>query len=291
MTGYTKLFGSIVASTIWREAKETKIVWITMLAMANKNGVVEASIPGLAHFSQVTVEECEIAIKTLSSPDPYSRTKDCEGRRIEPIDGGWRLINHGKYREKMNADERREYLRLKQEEWRKKHSKPKTNPVNTASTDLLTVVDSSTLSTHAEAYSYPYSDPVQPPLIPLKGDNMSSNGKWTEARIVIHFLNEQTGRHFRELQTNLSIIEARLKEPGVTLDGVKAMVTRQCLRWKGTEQEEYLRPETLFGKTKFDSYYAARDIPIASKSGTSTGNLTTEAKIREIQQIVKRATA
>ena len=61
MTGYTKLFGSIVDSTIWRESKETKIVWITMLAKANKEGIVEASLPGLGKFKhgpdgQVTFE-------------------------------------------------------------------------------------------------------------------------------------------------------------------------------------------------------------------------------------------
>lgn len=48
MSGYTKLFSSIIDSTIWRESKETKIVWITMLAKADRYGVVEASLPGLA---------------------------------------------------------------------------------------------------------------------------------------------------------------------------------------------------------------------------------------------------
>ncbi len=31
---YTKLFHSIVTSTIWRETDPTRIVWITMLALA-----------------------------------------------------------------------------------------------------------------------------------------------------------------------------------------------------------------------------------------------------------------
>jgi hypothetical protein len=118
MTGYTKLFGSIVDSTIWRESKDTKIVWITMLAKANRDGVVEASLPGLADASRVSIDECVAALKCLSSPDKYSRTKDFEGRRIEEIDGGWRIMNHAKYRAKMNADERREYFRLKKQEQR-----------------------------------------------------------------------------------------------------------------------------------------------------------------------------
>src|SRR5689334_15813431 len=107
MEGYTKLFGSIVASTIWREEKETKIVWITMLALKNSRGVVEASIPGLADLARVTLKECEAALKVLSSPDKYSRSKEYEGRRIQAVPEGWLVLNHEKYRAKLNADERR----------------------------------------------------------------------------------------------------------------------------------------------------------------------------------------
>lgn len=95
---YTKLFSSIVTSTIWRESDSTRIVWITLLALADKNGEVQGSIPGLAHLAGVTIEECEKAIKKLMSPDEYSRTQVADGRRLEKIDGGWELINHGKYR-------------------------------------------------------------------------------------------------------------------------------------------------------------------------------------------------
>ena len=129
MTGYTKLFGSIVDSTIWRESKETKIVWITMLAKANRDGIVEASLPGLADAARVTIEECESSLKGLSSPDKYSRTKDFEGRRIEEVDGGWRVLNHAKYRAKMNSDERREYFRLKKQEYRKSPNSVHKSPI------------------------------------------------------------------------------------------------------------------------------------------------------------------
>lgn len=83
-----------------------------------------------------------------------------------------------------------------------------------------------------------------------------------QARAALHWLNEKSGRHFRESESSLSVIQARLNESGVDIEGVKKMIERQCRRWMGTTQEEYLRPETLFGKTKFDSYYAARDLEI-----------------------------
>lgn len=88
----------------------------------------------------------------------------------------------------------------------------------------------------------------------------------THARVLIHFLNEKTGRAFRETDANLTVITARLKEDGVDIAGCKMMIERQVRRWKGTESEEYLRPETLFGKTKFDSYYAAKYQPVPERA-------------------------
>lgn len=117
---FTKLFSSILDSTIWQESAETKIVWITMLAMVDRNGEVHASIPGLASRAKVTLSECECALVSFKSPDPYSRTKDNEGKRIEDIDGGWLLLNHSKYRALLSAEERREYNRRKQAECRAK---------------------------------------------------------------------------------------------------------------------------------------------------------------------------
>lgn len=99
MRTHTPLFRSILDSTIWQESIDTKILWITMLAMADRDGAVHASIPGLAARAKIGIEECEASIQRLMSPDPYSRTKDNDGRRIAEIDGGWRLLNHSKYRD------------------------------------------------------------------------------------------------------------------------------------------------------------------------------------------------
>ena len=108
---FTKLFSSITESTIWCEDAETRLVWITLLAMADKRGRIWASIPGLANRARVPVEATEKALQKFLSPDPYSRTPDYEGRRIEPIDGGWRLLNHEKYRAMRDEEERKEYKR------------------------------------------------------------------------------------------------------------------------------------------------------------------------------------
>jgi len=105
---YTKVFGDILTSTVWLEDSDTRVVWLTMLAMADQHGEVMASVPGLAHTARVPVDACRAALDKFMSPDPDSRTPDCDGRRIEKIDGGWALINHTKYRLLASKEDRKE---------------------------------------------------------------------------------------------------------------------------------------------------------------------------------------
>jgi hypothetical protein len=102
---YTKLFQTIITSTIWTEDANTCKVWVTMLAIANKHGEVQASIPGLAQVAGLPLDIVETAINKFLAPDKYSRTPDDEGRRIEKIEGGWVLLNHAKYREMASREE------------------------------------------------------------------------------------------------------------------------------------------------------------------------------------------
>ena len=118
MAGYTKLFGSILESTIWQEAAHIRLVWITMLALVDRTGVVNASVPGLAHRAGVSLKEVEEALEKFMEPDPYSRSSENEGRRIERVDGGWLILNYAKYRAKYSEEDRREYKRVKQAEYR-----------------------------------------------------------------------------------------------------------------------------------------------------------------------------
>lgn len=108
---YTKLFKGITASTIVEEPLATRWLWVTMLAMADSAGVVYGSVPGLARLANIPLADCEQGLQRLSAPDPHSRTREHEGRRIEAIDGGWLILNHGKYKAIRSAEERRQYWR------------------------------------------------------------------------------------------------------------------------------------------------------------------------------------
>jgi hypothetical protein len=105
VSGWTKLFSSIVTSSVWCEDDATVRVWIAMLATADSDGLVEGSVPGFANLARVPVAKMRAALVKLSSPDPDSRTPDHEGRRIETIEGGWQILNYAAYREKPQDKE------------------------------------------------------------------------------------------------------------------------------------------------------------------------------------------
>jgi hypothetical protein len=116
--GFAKLSSSLVLSTVWREPHHVRIVWITMLALADATGHVGASVPGLADAARVTLEECEQALAAFMQPDTYSRTKTHDGRRIEADEGGWRLLNYALYRAGRDPEERRRQTREATARWR-----------------------------------------------------------------------------------------------------------------------------------------------------------------------------
>lgn len=144
--GYTKLFSSILASTIWNEESATRIVWITMLAMKDRDGVVEGSVPGLAVLARVTMQECERAIATLSAPDPSSRTKVEDGRRIRPCPEGWQVINHDLYQHRGSIEDHREKTRLRVQRFREREAASSVTVGNDAKRPVTVAVTSGLLS-------------------------------------------------------------------------------------------------------------------------------------------------
>lgn len=121
MSGYVKLFNSILQSTVWDLDPSSKVVWITLLALSDKHGEISASVPGLAKSAGVQRADCESALVLFLSPDRDSRTRAYEGRRIEEIDGGWRLLNHEFYQRKLSAEDIKERNAEKQRRWRERN--------------------------------------------------------------------------------------------------------------------------------------------------------------------------
>ena len=70
---------------------------------------------------------------------------------------------------------------------------------------------------------------------------------------IIEHLNQKSGKNYRySSKATQKHIKARIKE-GFTLEDFKRVIDWKVSKWIGTDMEQYLRPETLFG-TKFESY-------------------------------------
>ena len=259
---FTKVFAQILDSSL-AEDYRVRLVFEDLLKLADERGIVDITKESISRRTNVPLEIVCLGLAALEQPDPSSRTPDLEGRRITRLDAhrdwGWKIVNFSKYRESAT----REMLRMsdaqrKAEYRRRKGFSPTPPLLNNKSTE-----EEAEEETEAEQ------------SIDMSGTCPGLSGtkkriKDTNSLILLNFLNEKSGRHFRETDTNLNFIIQRLKEPDVDVEGCKLMIFRQVARWKGTPQEEYLRPETLFGKTKFDSYYAARNMPVPHENNGTT---------------------
>ena len=81
----------------------------------------------------------------------------------------------------------------------------------------------------------------------------NNNNKVLICKEVISYLNLKAKKNFKvDTASHQKFIKARLKE-GYVLEDFKKVVDIMVAKWKGTEYEQYLQPQTLFGN-KMDNY-------------------------------------
>ncbi len=97
---YVKLDCGILDSSLWAEAAEVRLTFITILAMTGPDGVCLATAPGIARRANLPLEAVRHALTVLEGPDPDSRSVAEEGRRLVRVDGGYRVVNYLAYRDK-----------------------------------------------------------------------------------------------------------------------------------------------------------------------------------------------
>ncbi len=75
-----------------------------------------------------------------------------------------------------------------------------------------------------------------------------------DAAAILSHLNDRAGRSYKPVKANLGLIDARMRE-GATADECRAVIDAKVTEWAGNHaMQAYLRPETLFGATKFAGY-------------------------------------
>ncbi|WP_261059084.1 conserved phage C-terminal domain-containing protein [Streptococcus mitis] len=84
-------------------------------------------------------------------------------------------------------------------------------------------------------------------------NEIDNNNKLSICSEVINYLNSKAKKNFKvNTASHQKFIKARLKE-GYVLEDFKKVVDIMVAKWKGTEYEQYLQPQTLFGN-KMDNY-------------------------------------
>ena len=79
------------------------------------------------------------------------------------------------------------------------------------------------------------------------------NNKLSIYKEIISYLNLKAKKNFKvNTASHQKFIKARLKE-GYVLEDFKKVVDVMVAKWKGTDYEQYLQPQTLFGN-KMDNY-------------------------------------
>ena len=95
---FTPLDGSILTSTLLRNGPDVIACWLLMLASCDKLGESTLTPDSAASLLRISDERAEAAFAILQAPDPKSRNKEHEGRRIVPLEGGaWFIVSHQKY--------------------------------------------------------------------------------------------------------------------------------------------------------------------------------------------------
>jgi len=236
---WVPIFDEITSSSIQMEPLHVRWAFLCICASKDHKTHQISLTPGrLAVLAQITKEEATEALETLSSPDEDSGSEKEKGRRLLRLEGTYyQVVTAEDYKNKMYLERDRASARDRMNRSR------------------------------SVAAQLPHE--IDPP--PEKEKKPKKEPKYSDdVKEVLQFLNEQSGRSFGMIKTNLDKINARLKEPGVTVIGCKMMITRQVKKWTNTKWEDFLRPATLFGAQKFQGYYAAKDQSI--KINEENGN-------------------
>lgn len=109
-------------------------------------------------------------------------------------------------------------------------------------------------------------------LIGREGRELASGGRVTPedsenspAWEVLEWLNTKAGKSYRPVSANLDLIRARIRD-GLEPWQLKAVVSRKVREWgPDPKMSKFLRPETLFGKTKCEQYVG--ELPPLERNG------------------------
>lgn len=128
---YGKVFEQMFEGSMYGKGSLVFAVWSYVIAHQKPNHAagyftVELNPMKLKDCIGEPLDEIKQTLEFLCSPDPNSRTKDEDGRRLVRLgEFDYRVVNGKKYHDIRKQEERREQNRVSQEKFRKKQKREK----------------------------------------------------------------------------------------------------------------------------------------------------------------------
>lgn len=124
-----------------------------------------------------------------------------------------------------------------------------------------------------------------------KSENKRKEGageKQNFAPEIITYLNELNGTNFRtDTKATCRLIDQRIGE-GYTVQELKEIVEYKIAEWKGTDQEKWLQPDTLFNGEKCAKY--RNQVQAAKDKGMSISQIKGKGKVKpDMGELIKLA--
>jgi len=84
---------AFIHSSMWSQPAATRLVWVTMLAMCDDDGIVDSSLSALVAAVGLPKSSVIDALATLAAPDVWDNG-GTDGRCVEAVERGWRIIGY-----------------------------------------------------------------------------------------------------------------------------------------------------------------------------------------------------
>lgn len=111
---YGVIHDSIFKSSL-RDSWQALVTFVAMITLADEHDDVDMTLNALAGATGLPLGVLKEGIEILEKPDPNSRSKREEGRRITRLDEhrpwGWHIVNRDFYKRMRDREERRAYQR------------------------------------------------------------------------------------------------------------------------------------------------------------------------------------
>lgn len=230
---YGKLFTQMYDGTLATKGPwQALVTFQQLIILSDKHGVVDMTPEAISRRTTIPLEIITAGLSELQEDDLDSRTPIENGKRIVRLSEnrawGWQIVNYAHYRKIRSAEERKEYHAKYVKKWRETKVN-KCDDVNP-------------------------KQPIAVSSMQYAEERTTLSGKPDVAKRVLDFLNSKTQRRYQPVKANLEMIEARLKD-GATEQELMQVVAKKCREWAGDEKMSlYLRPATLFNRTKFAQY-------------------------------------